>query len=185
MAANLYLTTCQPPCVSPKDSCKQACFYSYDVVATTNMNGWTIPLLFEFASYDSYSPANSPPRLSGSGRLVSVRESEPPKNVFLPGKVQLVSGYRFRNEDWLVESVSYTRTNMTNYVDTDNPELGRLFTERLKHAVPARTPPSAGGNARVVRIGILLLVSGFFGWFIFGDGIRALQHNKAQSLKGN
>lgn len=126
--------------------------FHYQVIESTNFEGWNFPLKFEFSQNDWFN-GNWYLAFTGTGTVTEIARSEKPHNLFHPGKLQTIVDGRFHDGTRLVNGILYQNTN--GFVSpTNDAALLKIFSERVQRA-PYRVPPSQA-YIKWILIGIAL-----------------------------
>jgi len=140
--------------------------FRYFVDESTNFLGWNFPLKFGFVSYHVNQQHAGGPSIEGRGTVLSIRDSSKPSNAFVPGMRQVVADYRFRSDKRLVDSISYTASNMVGILPTNDPHLQRNFSKAYSGA---RTSKASVANlVRVLIVTCFTMTAVFLGVLIRG-----------------
>jgi hypothetical protein len=126
--------------------------FRYVVEESTNFLGWNIPTKFHWIEYKPDSVGDTDEIGSGDGRLISIRESPKPNNVFVPGRKHTIVDYRFRSETRLLDSIHYTATNIMSAPPVNDKVLQQVFARELAQS------PVRNSNVLLVRRGVTLTV---------------------------
>jgi hypothetical protein len=100
--------------------------FHYGVDASTNFQGWNLPLQFEFYQNDLDMGKRS---LSGTGLVTSIRSVEKLEGIFSAKVKQTVVDWRFHSDVKPVEAIIYPWTN-SFLPSTSDPELVTIFKEK-------------------------------------------------------
>jgi hypothetical protein len=107
--------------------------FHYEVMQSTNVNGWALPLKFEFFQNDPAQDGYWFRRIAGTGEVFSVRSVSEPGSVFSTSVRQTVVDWRFRSAARPDELLIYPWTN--SYVpSTNDPDLQKIFAQDLAKA---------------------------------------------------
>ena len=111
--------------------------FHYEVVASTNFNGWNFPVEFNCVEYRVDQLGKWIPFSQGVGKVKSIASTTKPENVFKPEQKQMVVDARFRYESNAADSVLYAWT------DTNVPPTNEAV---LRAAVPGRVIEARGAQ---------------------------------------
>lgn len=133
----------------------------YQVRASTNVLGWSVPLEFDLALY-SRQPSEREPVARAKGLVTSISGlAAPPEPLLSTGAPAFIYDFRFRHPQRLVDAITYTTTN-GNIPSTSDPALGETFRRAALAA-----PMSPVARATYQRYGI-------YGLFLLAMGIPAI-----------
>ena len=108
--------------------------FRYEVVSSTNFDGWNYPTEFACTEYAADRDGNWHPYVGGTGKLLSIRESPSrPQNVWDPKKHQIVVDYRFRHPTKFVDGIIYEWTKV-EVPPMDDPALQAEFAKVVARA---------------------------------------------------
>jgi hypothetical protein len=85
--------------------------FHYEVTASTNFQGWTVPTRFEFFQNGREYEQMGDVFARGTGISQSIRSAEAPEGLFQPELEQTIVDWRFRDPETQVDALIYTSTN--------------------------------------------------------------------------
>lgn len=133
--------------------------FRYAVTESTNLDGWDLPLAFEFVQNRSNREGNWGVEFSGYGKTTSIRNVSTPADLpFQTGSHQTIIDYRFRDAAKAVHSLIYPYTNGIPPT-TNDPSLQKKFREFLRRVPP--DPSVIRRRARLLLITLVLVLAVF------------------------
>lgn len=112
--------------------------FHYTVTATTNFQGWHLPLQAEW-TFNVHEDGKLFTRKGGSLKIKSISASAKPKSLIRPGDPnQNIVDWRFFDPVSKAEAIIYYSTN-SSIAPTSDPALQKLFAERIAEATRWRT----------------------------------------------
>jgi len=100
--------------------------FRYEVVNSTNFNGWNFPTEFRYYDYRPGRGGNWRLAAAGIGKVASLQMAGRPQNVFKSDAPQMIVDLRFRHKTRLLDAITYTWTNAA-VPATNDPALQARF----------------------------------------------------------
>lgn len=129
--------------------------FEYQVSNWTNLLNRTIPLEFRFIEYRPAKHENATVKLEGMGRVLHTAIVRAIPDIIPVESEAVVTDYRFRSSERLVDSISYKLQKGQQIPNVDDAELLRLFVE-----VQKKRPidPSLGASLRRIIVTSLIFI---------------------------
>ncbi len=133
--------------------------FHYEVTQSTNMEGNTIPIIFQWVCYSSLE-SNAIVSSRGTGRVVSIHPCDKPTAVFNDNPSNTVVDWRFRDDSNNVNGIIY-RSVSSQLLPTNDPHLQQVFNAYRKqlHSEP---PSTKRRSILLLGFASITIVSGLF-----------------------
>jgi putative flippase GtrA len=110
--------------------------FQYAVIESTNVQGWNVPLKFEYSELVPTTSGIVVTQSHGFGIVTNICPSGQPNLLFVPSLAQTVVDYRFSNAAKGIDGLVYRFTNSAALPKAD-PMLQRKLSAQLAKAVSA------------------------------------------------
>jgi hypothetical protein len=125
--------------------------FRYVVTESTNYQGWSFPVKFEYVGYEPGLGGVLVPVFMGQGSVTSIRDAMQPQHPTSPGMEHTVEDWRFRDSN-KVNAIVYTSTNVS-LRPTNDPTLQKIFVKAIAHE--SSKPTKSQHEARWVILGVI------------------------------